>query len=102
MAIVELNGKWGIVNRKGEVILPVKYDNVPTLDFSSGLVAVQLNGKWGFVNTEGKEVVPPMYNEKEWTQLKALVDTGEYKGTLEKQYKEAHEEFQIWKKENKS
>ena len=98
-ARVQLNGKYGFVNTEGVEIVPPMYDDV--WNFNDGFAPVELNRKYGFINTQGEEVVPPMYNEKEWTQLKALVDTGEYKGTLEKQYKEAHEEFQIWKKENK-
>ena len=73
-----------------------KYDEVG--EFYEGFAFVMLDGKCGFVNTEGKEVIPLKYDEKEWTQLQALVDTGEYGGTKEEQYKEAHEEFQIWKK----
>ena len=100
LAVVRLNGKEGFLNEKGKEVVPLKYDAVDY--FHEGFARVELDNKWGFVNTKGVEVVPPMYNEKEWTQLKALVDTGEYEGTEEQQYNQAHEEFQIWKKENKS
>ena len=98
-APVELNRKWGFVNRKGEELVPLKYDYV--WDFSKGFAPVELNRKYSLINKEGVEVVPLMYNQKEFTQLRALVDTGEYEGTKEEQYNQAHEEFQIWKKENK-
>ena len=98
-AAVSLNGEWGIVNTDGKEFIPLKYDVVR--DFDNGLAAVKLNGRWGFIDTKGEEFIPLMYNEKECRQLKALVDTGEYEGTKEEQYNQAHEEFQIWKKENK-
>ena len=98
-AIVELNGKCGFVNTQGVEVIPLKYDDVE--NFSEGFAPVELNRKYSLINKEGVEVVPLMYNEKEFTQLRALVDTGEYRGTKEEQYNQAHEEFQIWKKENK-
>ena len=99
-ARVQLNGKYGFVNTEGVEIVPPMYDDV--WNFNDGFAPVELNRKYGFINTQGEEVVPPMYNEKEWTQLKALVDTGEYEGTEEEQYNQAQEEFQIWKEKNKS
>ena len=100
LAWVKLNGKYGFVNLKGEEVVPPKYDDVGF--FHENFASFRLNGNYGFVNTKGVEIVPPMYNEKEWTQLLVLVNTGKYKGTLEQQYGEAHEEFQIWKEKNKS
>ena len=98
---VVLNGKWGFVNKEGEEVVKVKYDLVDEF-WGGDFARVQLKGKWGLVNTKGVEVVPPKYSEKEVSQLKALVDTGEYEGTEEEQYNQAQEEFQIWKEKNKS
>lgn len=59
-AKVELNGKWGFINQKGEEIIPLKYDNVE--HFSEGFAIVKLNGKYGFINKEGKKIIPIKYD----------------------------------------
>ena len=59
MIEVEYNGKSGMVNKKGEYIIPPKYHRVGT--FSEGLIALESNGKWGFVNSQGETVIPFKY-----------------------------------------
>ena len=59
-AQVRLGGKWGFVDVKGKVVIPLEYDQVG--NFSKGLAGVKLNDKWGFVDATGKEVVPPKYD----------------------------------------
>lgn len=54
------NGKWGMVNRKGEWLITPQYDAVSS--FSSGLAKVSLNGKMGYVNTSGRLVIPLEYD----------------------------------------
>jgi len=61
LAQVELNGKWGYVNKQGEEVVPVKYDSLRY--FSEGLAIVKLNNRCGFINEQGEEVVPPKYDE---------------------------------------
>lgn len=78
IALAMLNGKYGYVNRKKEIIVPVKYENtdifgIPTTisvgdyyhdtisykgDWKGIAMSVQRDGKWGFANKEGKEIVP--------------------------------------------
>ena len=62
-AAVELDGKWGFVNKQGEEVVPCKYDDVE--EFSEGFAQVELNGKSGFVNEQGEEVVPCKYDDVE-------------------------------------
>ena len=72
LAAVQLNNKWGFVNKTGKEVTPLKYDDVANSSsssdflkegsFSEGLAAVQLNKKWGFVNKTGKEVTPLKYD----------------------------------------
>ena len=52
-AKVELDGKYGFVNKQGEEVVPCKYDDVGF--FSGGFAKVHLDGKWGKVNTRGEE-----------------------------------------------
>ena len=60
---VEVNGKFGFVDKTGKEIVPPKYDDIH--EFSEGLAKVQIDGKRGFINTEGKEVVELKY-DKAW------------------------------------
>ncbi|MCO5248406.1 MAG: WG repeat-containing protein [Chitinophagales bacterium] len=58
----DANGKWGLKDKAGNVILPGKYDKFWG-EFSEGLASVSLNGKWGFIDTTGKEVIPLKYDD---------------------------------------
>ena len=57
---VQLNGKWGFIDKLGNEVVPLKYDFAD--DFSEGLATVTLKGKWGFIDKSGKEVVPLKYD----------------------------------------
>jgi len=54
LAIKE-NNKYGYINEKGEIVIPIKYDIAK--DFSEGLAAVSLNGKWFFIDKTGKIII---------------------------------------------
>ena len=54
-ARVELNDKWGFVDKTGKEVVSLKYNEVK--NFSEGLAAVRLDDKWGFVDNTGKEVI---------------------------------------------
>ncbi|MGB2698327.1 MAG: WG repeat-containing protein, partial [Candidatus Zixiibacteriota bacterium] len=50
------NGKWGYINKQGEIIIKPQFDH--TDDFSEGLAAVSINYKWGYIDKTGKIVIP--------------------------------------------
>jgi hypothetical protein len=50
------DGNWGYIDKKGNVVIPFKYDCAK--DFSEDLAAIQLNEKWGFINEQGEIVIP--------------------------------------------
>lgn len=60
VADVKLDGKWGIIDKSGNVVIPCKYDN-EYLSFNEDLAAVELDGKWGFIDKSGKLVIPCKY-----------------------------------------
>jgi len=68
-APVEKNEKIGLVNGKGQLIVPIKYDQVDYFDtFYPGMAKVtnydkEGNPKYGLVNKQGKEVVKPVYDD---------------------------------------
>lgn len=59
--ILEKDGKCGVVNNKGLIIVPFKWDNIAY--FSQGLAAVQMGGKCGYININGDVVIPIEYDE---------------------------------------
>lgn len=61
LAEVGINGKKGLINGYGKVIIPGIYDEIES--FSYGLAVVKRNGKYGFVNFRGKEVIATIYNK---------------------------------------
>lgn len=54
------NGKWGIVNKTGEIILPAIYENI-WRDGNNGFTIVDTLGKQGYVNCLGDFIVPCKY-----------------------------------------
>lgn len=57
VAVVQMNGKWGIINRKGIEIIPPKYDQIET--FENGYAKVRIEGFSGLSNLNGKLIVEP-------------------------------------------
>lgn len=58
--ISKKNGKYGFVNKQGQVIVDYKYDDA-TEQNSYGYAAVKKDGKWGTIDIDGNEVVSPKY-----------------------------------------
>jgi hypothetical protein len=59
LAAVEINGKWGFLDKSGLMVIATQYDHAA--NFSEGLAAVQINGKWGFINKFGQMVIQPQF-----------------------------------------
>jgi len=63
------NGKYGLTNPQGEVIIPPRLEGM--VSFASSTVdgeivyfaAVKENGKWGFINHQLKEIIPLQFEE---------------------------------------
>lgn len=56
--------KWGYINYKGEIKIPLQFEEVK--EFWYGIASVKIGGKWGFINTTGKLVIKPIYEEAEF------------------------------------
>lgn len=52
-------GRWALVNRDGDVIVPPTYEDPGP--FHEGLARVGLSGRYGFVDAEGELVIPIRY-----------------------------------------
>lgn len=62
-AAVKVNGKWGFVDKDGNMVIEPQYEDARS--FSNGLAAVMLNDLWGFIDSSGKVVIAPQF-EKAW------------------------------------
>ncbi|MBQ2835712.1 MAG: WG repeat-containing protein [Clostridia bacterium] len=55
------DGKYGYVDKKGNVVVDYIYDDA-TEQNQYGFAAVKANGLWGSINSNGKEIIEPKYN----------------------------------------
>lgn len=51
------NGKYGFVNRYGDEVIPLIYDEAE--DFDNGEAQVSINGEWFYIDKNGNEVSVP-------------------------------------------
>jgi predicted DNA-binding WGR domain protein len=62
---VKKNGRWGYIDREGQIAIEPQFDDVG--HFSEGLAAVGFGSdqhrKWGYVNTAGQIVIEPAFDE---------------------------------------
>jgi hypothetical protein len=59
VAVVQVNGKWGIINQKGIEIIPPRYDKIES--FRDGYARVRIQGFNGLASLEGELLVQPDY-----------------------------------------
>lgn len=61
--VQNINGKWGAINVKGEIVIPIIYDEPQSGKPSNlGLVFFRKGDKWGGFNENGKNVLPFIFN----------------------------------------
>ncbi len=83
LSIICHNGKYGYINEKGEIVIPINFDRA--FNFCDGLALVEINckqipscgkntngqtfigtiksgGKWGVINTKGEYIARPQYD----------------------------------------
>lgn len=58
VAMVQKDGKWGLVNRQGKLLVPCRYDGI---NCGEGLCEVKMNDLWGCMDTLGKMILPAEY-----------------------------------------
>lgn len=60
------NGKWGITDNHGKVLIEPEYDDIHRFwKFSEGLIPVKTGEKWGYIDRTGKTTIPARYDEAE-------------------------------------
>src|SRR5215472_13616499 len=53
---VHYQGKWGFIDRSGEVVIPPRFEDEG--DFFGGLARVEIDGKWGYIDERGRVSIP--------------------------------------------
>ncbi|NJL75393.1 MAG: WG repeat-containing protein [Saprospiraceae bacterium] len=62
--LVKSNQKWGMVNRKGQIIIPCQYDGIDYLTSQETILNVYMQAdQFGLIDTLGTLVLPTIYNE---------------------------------------
>lgn len=61
LAAVRRGGKWGFIDRRGEVAVPCVWDEAQA--FADGLAAVRRGEKWGFINGRGELALPRVWED---------------------------------------
>jgi len=88
LTIVEKNDKYGILNKKGKVTVPVEYDFIHfdvenTFEMKYSVGEIRKDGKDGLVNDKGKIIVPLKYDRidisNNGTYYTVRKTNGEYK-----------------------
>ncbi|MDD5360967.1 MAG: WG repeat-containing protein [Ignavibacteria bacterium] len=86
-AITKLNNKYGFVDKKNEIVVPIIYDNVKP--FHEGYACIQINEKWGMINQNGKLVIPLIYDDiYPFYEDRAGVELSQHWGFIDKSGKE--------------
>ena len=60
---IQINGKYGFIDKKGQEKIDVKYDAI--IDTGEKYIAVYFDDKWGFINKKGEIVITPQYTYTE-------------------------------------
>ena len=59
VAVVQVDGRWAIINQQGIEVIPPKYDKIE--QFENGFAKVRIKGFNGLSNTKGEVIVQPDY-----------------------------------------
>jgi hypothetical protein len=60
-AAVKKNGKWGFIDKVGNVVIPFNFDDA--LSFGQHLAAVKQGDYWGYISIYGHVVIDTIYYE---------------------------------------
>ena len=97
-AAVKKDGKWGVINDRAEVVIPMQYDkaaitlapdNLQTRELSTAspsrwnLIEVQQGKKRGFYSREGQVIVPVSHTSRSaWMEDTVVVQTASNRNAL--------------------
>ena len=59
LACVQINNKYGFIDKYGKEVIPLKYDYAGS--FNERFAPVQVNGKYGFIDINGNIVISSIF-----------------------------------------
>lgn len=62
--VVQMGNKWGVIEKKDNVIVPIEYDAILSVSPKTGLIRVKKDGKFG-VYKKSKQILAPVFDEIE-------------------------------------
>ena len=66
LACIQINGKWGFIDKTGEFVTPPQFSGVNGFSFNKGYISVSKGAKIGIMDDSGKIIIEPLYNRIEW------------------------------------
>jgi hypothetical protein len=63
LIIVEKNRKYGVIDKMGNQLCPLKYDYIS--EFEDGVAYVEIENKNGIIDDKGRELIEPAYDVAE-------------------------------------
>lgn len=84
LASVKVKGKWGMIDTKGKIVIPIIYDT--RLNILEGLIRIQLDNKYGYVDLTGKAITPLKYDRAAdfWTESSPTVRINDKWGAIDR------------------
>ena len=59
------NGKYGLINLKGEKITKAIYEDIQSLEYKQGMLLVKKDNKLGVINLNGQKIINTEYDKIE-------------------------------------
>jgi len=61
IAAIKQDGKWGVIDEHGKIIVPCKYEDIGVN--CNELILAKWNGKYGYINGSGKVIIANAFDE---------------------------------------
>lgn len=61
LAAVVKDGRCGFINESGNVVIPLKFDNVAPFRDNYGITQAAVGGKWGYIDSVGEWLIQPKF-----------------------------------------
>lgn len=82
-------GKYGLINTKGEIVLPVEYDEIMNFDqIDRSRWMIKKDSLWGLIDDKARVVVVPRYEDMKYYHGYATVSKNKKWGLINKRGKE--------------
>ena len=63
LSVIRQNGKEGLQNSIGRIVLPIEYDDLDNSRIYDGYIPAKVGAGWGMIRTDGTVVVPFAYED---------------------------------------